>query len=206
MPYAAPEDIVNVALIEAGQQRLIADLYEGSPAARAALATYGQTRDELLRARDWPFARRTLALTLLKGPPPPGGFNPNQPWTTAYPPPGWLYEYAYPSDCLKLGAIVAPPGLMFDLDPQPSVWRLCNDDTLSPAQQVILTNTSSAIAVYTGQITDPGTWNNDYTEALIKILASKLSKALLQGQMSAVSAKENLSEGAAIVASSSKTG
>src|SRR6185312_7846569 len=106
MAADSPEDICNQSLLLAGRTKRIGDMYEGGDAA-VALELYAQLRDELLRDRDWDFSRRTASLTLLKGPPPAGGYNPLQPWTTAYPAPGYLYEYAYPNDCLSLQAITA---------------------------------------------------------------------------------------------------
>lgn len=169
------EDLVNQALIELGYPRRIGQIDEGTPLAIAALEIYVQTRDRLLREKDWPFARRSLALTLLKGPPPPGGYNPITPWTSAYPPPGWLYEYTYPADCIKLGAIVPPPGLMFDLDPTPAQPRIDNDASLVPPAKVILSNIKDAIAVYYGQITDPSTWEPEFTQAMVDGLKAGLA-------------------------------
>lgn len=205
MGFGAPEDVVNAALIEAGQTRRIADIYEGGLAA-VALQIYGQTRDELLRSRDWPFNRRTAALALLKGPPPPGGYNPNQPWTSAFPPRGWLYEYAFPADCLKLGGLFPAPGLMFELDPHPALFRIDNDNAFVPAQKVVLANLPSALAVYRAQVTDPATWEAGFAETLVKALAAKLAKALLQGQIAAATAKENIAEAAAAMMADSRSG
>lgn len=175
------EALVNQALIELGVSRRIASIEEGSDLAIAALEIYGQTRDALLRNKDWPFARRTTALVLLKGPPPPGGYNPEQPWTSAYPPSGWLYEYAYPSDCIKLGAVLPPPGMMFDLDPVASQPRIDNDATLNPPARVILSNLKGAIAVYTGRVTDPLTWDAGFTQAMVAGLKTGLTLAAQQG-------------------------
>src|SRR4029077_16489455 len=119
----APEDLCNQALVEIGYPDRIASLEEGTRAADAALEVYRQVRDELLRAGGFPLARRAnIPLVLLKGPPPPGGDNPGQPWSQQYPAPGFLYQYGYPSDCLDLKAIIPAPGAMFDLDPKPAVF------------------------------------------------------------------------------------
>ena len=180
-------DIVNQGLRDGGVPFRIGDLYEGSEAARTALEIVGQARDELQRVADWSFNRGTVALTLLKGPPPDGGYNPNQPWSTIYPPPGFLYEFAYPADCLDLRAIIAPPGLMPDLDPLPALWRIDNDPTpvvsgsppaaAGPPAKVILCNTTSAIAVYRRRVTDPSLWEPGYIAALVASLGKKFSVA-----------------------------
>jgi hypothetical protein len=176
---ASIEDLCNQALLEIGSTVRIQDIYEGSKASIAALEVYGQTRDEILDLHDWPFARRTAALALLKGPPPPGGFTPVTPWTTTYPKPGWLYEYTYPADCLDFGTVIPQPGLMFDLDPKPAVWRVDNDAAFNPPQRVILTNVPNALGVYTAQVIDPTTWEPGFVSVLVKALKTKL--ALVMG-------------------------
>lgn len=182
----SPADIVNFALLKIGITWSVGHLYDGSIEAQAALAVYAQTRDDLLREKWWPFARRAnVPLTLLKGPPPPGGYNPLQPWAPTYPPAGYLYEYLYPSDCIKLGAIIPTPGPMFDLDPKPAVFRIDNDNSLvtnagavTTAKKVILTNMPAALAVYVGQVTDPTLWEPMFTMSFIDKLAAVLAVAL----------------------------
>jgi hypothetical protein len=119
-----------------------------------------------------------VALTLLKGPPPAGGYNPNTPWTTAFPKPGWLYEYVYPADCLEFNAVIAPPQAMFDLDPQPAVWRVDNDNAFTPAQKVLLSNVKNAMGVYTAQVVDIDTWEPGFISVLIKKLKAKMAVSL----------------------------
>lgn len=182
-----PEQISNQALILARSRKRIADIFEGSSEAQVALELYGQSRDELITAQDWSFSRRVLPLTLLKGPPPNGGYNPIQTWSNIYPYPGFLYEYSYPSDCLDLRAIIAPPGPMPDLDPLPALWRVDNDLTPNvsgsppvasgPPAKVILCNMTNAIAVYRAQVTDPTTWSPLFVSSLVASLADKFVKA-----------------------------
>jgi hypothetical protein len=165
----AVEDLVNQSLVEIGYRPLVGDIFEGSRASRAALEIYGQTRDELLDAHDWPFARRTRVLQLLKGPPPPGGYG-STIWTPAFPKPGWLYEYLYPADCLEFQCVIPPP--------QPAVWRVDNDSAFDPPEKVLLTNIKNALGVYTAQIVDISTWEPGYVSVLVKALKAKLSLAL----------------------------
>ena len=106
---STPEDVCNIALAQIGHAERIGSLYEGSRASEVALTIYGQTRDDLLRKQDWGFAEVTASLTLLKTAP-PGGYGPWQVWAPATnPPPPWLYEYAYPSDCLMIRSLRAAP-------------------------------------------------------------------------------------------------
>ncbi len=172
------EDLANQVLVEIGYDRKIQDIYEGSKAARVALEVYSQTRDELLDAHDWPFARRTVPMALLKGPPPAGGYNVINPWTSAFPKPGWLYEYRYPADCLEFMCVIPTPGPMFDLDPQPAVWRVDNDNTFTPPEKVLLTNIKNALAVYTAQVVDISTWEPGFIAVLVKALKAKMALAL----------------------------
>lgn len=187
MAVSSPEDVVNEALRAIGVKRRIADIYEGSPPARAALEVYGQTRDEILGSQDWPFARGSgIALTLLKGPPPAGGYNSLQPWDTTYPAFPWLYEYVYPADCIDLTSLQAMPASWPDLDPQPVSWRIDNDLTpivsagsaSGPPGKVILTNINPALATYRRRVTNPSLWEPDFVAVLVEVLARKLSVAL----------------------------
>lgn len=152
-------------------------IYEGSRAARAALRCYRQTRRELLRATDWPFARRTVVLQMLKGPPPPGGYNPAQPWTSSFPPPDALFEYAYPSDAIEIRAIMKP-GFVFNLDPRHDRFRIDNDNTLPTPARVILCDIMQAMAVYIGDVTDPTLWEPGFRAAMIAALKKKLDEKL----------------------------
>lgn len=174
------EQLCNQALVRIGYTRRIGNIYEGTLAARAALDVFGQTRDYLIREADWDFARRAnVALTLLKGPPPIGGYGPWQPWTPAYPPPGWGFEYAYPSDCLQFAAIVPPPTLYPILVPRAANWRV-DDDSFSatgaavPPYKVILANMPSALCVYRARITNPALWTADFVETFVDALAEAL--------------------------------
>lgn len=178
-------DILNQGLRAGGVSLRISDIYEGSEAAKVALEIYGQARDELIVAKEWSFSRRTVALTKLKGPPPPGGYNPTQPWNTTYPNPPFLYSYGYPADCLDLRSIIQAPYLLPDLDPVPAVFRVDNDalpnvangTASGPPAKVILCNLPNAVAVYRAQVTDPDEWDPGFTSALVASLGRKFAKA-----------------------------
>ena len=188
---ATIEAIVNQALMGARRIRRVADIFEGSEESIIALELYSQARDELLALRDWSFSRRVAPLTLLKGPPPPGGFTFVNPWSNLYPYPGFLYEYAYPADCLQIRAITAPPGLMPDLDPVPSLWRVDNDPTpivsgnppvaSGPQAKVIYCNVTNAIGTYRAQITDPGVFDTGFTGSLVEKLTKRFAEAFGDG-------------------------
>jgi|SRR6202167_2323494 len=176
MTVASPEEICNLALRRIAYPYPIGNIYEGSPAARVAVEIYGQTRDELLRSADWDFARQAVGLTLLKTAP-VGGYGAT-PWTPTNPPPPWIYEYAYPVGCLLIRSVRPTPAVIPEFDPQPNVFVLGNDASLSVPTKVILTNLPYAQAVFTAQITDPTQWQVSFVEALIAALATRFQLAL----------------------------
>ena len=167
----------------------INEIYEGSDASKVALELYGQVRDELLDLTDWSFSRQTAPLTLLKGPPPAGGYSFMNPWSNLYPAPGFLYEYLYPDAAITLRAILPQPGPMPDLDPVPALWRIDNDPTpniidgvaVGPADKVIYCNVTDALAVYRSKVTDPQIFDPGYTAALVALLGKRFAVAFGAG-------------------------
>lgn len=176
-----PADLANVALARMGWKGGdIGSLYEGSPAADVILDCYGQVRDALLRSHAWDFAQRTAVLTLLKQAP-AGGYVPGfTSWDPAlYPPVPWLFEMAYPVDCIKVRAIKPVPIFAGpNFDPQPNVFTTANDNTFTPGQEVILCNLPNAICIYTARVTDPTVFTADFTEAFIDSLAETAAPSL----------------------------
>lgn len=175
---SSPEDCINNALTRIGYKRRIGSIWEGTEAARRSLDIYSQTRDELLRTMDWGFARRDLEMTKLKQAPanyvPPTAWNP-----LTNPPPPWLYEYAYPSDCLRVRAVKPVPIFVPDFDPQPYVFAIDNDDSGEIPQKVILCNVAPpAVLTYSGQVTDPQDWEADFVEILCAALGRRLAALL----------------------------
>lgn len=173
----SPEDVINVALTRIGYKNRIVNIYEGSEAARAALRIYAQTRDELLRAVDYGFSERTVTLELLKQAPAGGYFPPNV-WSTTFPPLPWIFEYAYPDDCLKVRAVKPTPIFIPVFDPQSNVFNIANDSALNPPAKVLLCNVPAAILTYTGQVVDPTTWESDFVEELSAALGRRLAPVL----------------------------
>lgn len=174
----SPADVVNVALVRIGFKQRIGNLYDGSEASVQALDVYAQTRDEVLRQFDWGFAERNVGLTLLKQAP-PGGYTPPTYWSPIYPPLPWMFEYAYPADCLKVRAVKPTPIFIPEFDPQPYVFSVDNDSSLAPPAKVILCNVPLAILAYTGQVTDPTNWEPDFVETLSAALGRRLAAVLV---------------------------
>lgn len=159
---SSPEEVCNLALRSIGYPNPVGDIYEGSPQAQVALQFYAQTRDALLRSQDWPFARRDAALAL-------AGQSAPAPW---------LYEYTWPSDCLRLQYVAPSLTAGPVLTVQPQRFTLFNDARLSPPAKTILANISPAIAIYIGQVVEIPQWEPKFVDALVSALARRFSIAL----------------------------
>lgn len=176
---STPADLANNAITRLGFKTRVGSLLDGGPAATAFLQVYGQTRDDLLRNFDYDFALRMVTGTLLKSAPVGGYFPPNLWDPTVNPPIGWLYEYAFPSDALKIRNIKPQPAFNVNANPLPVDWTEYNDNNYTPTRRTILTNTPSAIIAYTGRITDPTVWDVAFTEALAAALARRVGPSLV---------------------------
>jgi hypothetical protein len=171
-----PADLTNLALRRIGYKLRVASLYDGSLAAKQVLDIYAQTRDQLLRTNDWGFAERNVAMTLQKSAP-VGGYVPPVTWNpNTNPPIPYLFQYARPADCLKIRSVKQTPLFVPNFDPQPNVFGEANDPLLNA--QVILCNVPNALLVYTGQITDPASWDADCIQALVDELGKALAPVL----------------------------
>jgi hypothetical protein len=173
----SPTQIVNQALARIGVDNRIGDILEGTETAQVALDLYGQARDALLREAAPGFSERSVALTLLKSAP-DGGYFPPLSWSNVYPPPPWRYEYEYPADCIAIRAIKYPPQFLTNIDPQPSVFRVINDNGYSTPVKAIVCNVPNAVLVYTAQIVDMTTWEPLFVDALVAKLAELLGPAV----------------------------
>ena len=175
-PLQTPEDVCNYALRRIGYPMSINNLLDGSRASMALLKVYGQTRDALLTEIDWDFAERSIGGTLQKQAP---QSYVTTPWTNAYPCLPWRYQYAFPSDGLKIRGVKNQPVSIWDFDPRYNRFSVDNDNTLSPAQKVVLTNVASAIIIYTGQITNPNDWSPSFLDALADRLGQAAAPVLM---------------------------
>lgn len=199
--------ICNQALAAVGTRSTIASLTENSNEARNCNLFYADTRDEILQMAHWGFATKTLSLALLKSAPgTPTNQVGQQFWTPALPPPPWLFEYAYPSDCLLMRSIIpqlpgyalgipiftglpvaapvtGPAGVPFEI--------VADTDSNDNAITAIVTNQYLAIGQYTMRVTDPNRFPKLFSDALSYALAAKLSMPLA-GKKSLVEINYNL--------------
>lgn len=195
MPTAV--DIVNRALAVIAGRNPIASLQEQGTEAKTARIFWDPTRQAMLRAAPWNFARKTALLTLIKAAP----GTPENPtsattWSSAYPAPPWLYSYAIPPDCVfvryispQIDANVAG-GIsnMFSVPTaaglpmvaiRPVRFQIASDtDTSGNPVGCILTNQSAAIAIYTWDVTNPSLWDALFQEAMVDALATRFAMPL----------------------------
>lgn len=166
------ETICNQALDEIGYERHIGHIYEGTRAARALLNAWGQTRDGLLEVVQPDWARKSDNLVLVKSAPNIVNDTAEYPvWTSAYPDFPWLYEYAYPADCIT-------PLQIATVNLSVPVWRPRAKPFRVASNNRILTNIPNAILVYVAKVTDPDEWHSAFIEMMITTLAKKIEAEL----------------------------
>ncbi len=102
---ADPTDISNRALQAIGIPFQLGDIEQGGAEANACLRVYEESRDALLRAAPWGFARRQVAMNLLvdaSGATPNVSTNIVGGYSSKF-----QYEYSYPQDCMRIRYIPA---------------------------------------------------------------------------------------------------
>ncbi len=176
----SPADVVNLSLQRIGYPGRIGNIFDGSEAAKDSLDIYSQTRDDMLRDGDYPFASRSVAGALLKSAPVGGYFPPNTWAAVTYPAQPWKYEYTYPDDCLQLRACKPAVYFVPNFSPQPYTFAISNDNGYTPARRVILSNVQDAMLIYTAQVTNPATWPPDFIEAFAAALGQRLAASLMK--------------------------
>jgi hypothetical protein len=90
-----PTDVVQQAIDASGADYLLGDIEDGSRPAQIALRAYPHCLEQLLRAANWDFARKQANLTLIAD-----ATGQTVGVGNVVPVP-WIYEYGYPSDCVK---------------------------------------------------------------------------------------------------------
>lgn len=184
-----PVEVANMALSEVGNDVQINSFDDNTPASRAARTFYTPKLQMLMRSANWDKFRAQIALTQLKATVINGV-------TTDDPPPSpWNFEYAYPSDCLKLRFIqptpqAVPGGVPLTTAPNallvtgslptqiPFVVGTDYDADNNP-NSVILTNLYQAQGVYTRDLSQfPDLWDPLFLSAATALLASYFINAL----------------------------
>lgn len=180
--------ICNLALDMAHCRSSISAIGENSAEGQACARHYEPSLEAVLRAVHWNFARKQLFLSLLND----ATLSPPQPV-----PQPWMYEYAYPSDCLQALAILPnmantngtvqtgwqPP------QPQMPVARFVvaqDNDVTGNAIPVILCNVPQAQLIYTTRITNPNLFDSQFVQALVAYLASRICRPLTGDKQNAM--------------------
>jgi hypothetical protein len=169
---------------------------EQSDEARNCTIHYDIARRAVLRAHTWNFARKQISAAMLsaaQGTPE----NPNgTPPVPIYP---WLYEYAWPQDCLRMRHQEIPPpsqgagtalvwtgnypplndGYVGFLGSNtahrsPPFAISTDQDTVGNTIKVVLSNLEYATFVYTYDCQDPNMFDASFDEAFIWALAARL--------------------------------
>lgn len=173
---AVPVDICNMALSKMGARAKINSLNDTSPAAIHCNIWYDHLRQLLIRSAPWGFCRMTVQLSPL------GSVN-NTPPDNQYP---WLFNYAYPPDCLRMRYIIpVPPPAPNVVPPNPgqpllwSPWMMPRRDfrylvTNIGSQKQIVSNLNNAIAIYNSDVKDVSLFDPGFADALVGALAAEL--------------------------------
>ena len=170
--------LCNLALDAAMARSNIAAIGENSAEGQACARHYEQSKEAVLRCAHWSFARKQGNLSLLLD----ATITPPQ----AVPQP-WLFEYAYPSDCLlarmAMPQLVNPQGtpVSTGLNPRMHATRFVvaqDNDTTGNAIPVILSNTPQAQLVYTTRVMNPNLFDSMFVEMLTTYLGAKLARVL----------------------------
>ena len=173
--------IANMALDVIGTRSTIASLAEGSNEANAIARHWDNAADSVLRAAHWNFAKKQLALTLLQD-----GTNGG---TVPVP---WLYEYAYPSDCVLFRQIMpmmqveplSSPGVpgqpapLVAYGPPPRFTVMTDQDINQNPITVVCTDQPQATAIYTFRNTNTAMWDPLFVQAFAAYLGARVCLAL----------------------------
>jgi hypothetical protein len=151
------EQIANLALANIGAKNTIESFNELSTEAKLVKAWYDASREAVLEAMDWNFARKRLALSQS---------------VTAAPDGVWTYRYDYPSDCIAAREIENPLGP--DADAVPFEVELDSDTGVKS----VLTDMETAKLIYTKNITSTFLFTPYFVHAMAAFLAFNIAFAL----------------------------
>lgn len=151
---ASEVDICNIALSHIGANANIASLTEQSEEAFHCNLLYASTRDTVLRAHPWGFAKRFLALS-----------------DVGTPQGNWSYRYAYPNDCISARKI-----LQTTTGGDPIKFEVGLSDAYN--SRTINTDQEKATLIYTYKVTNTLVFDPNFTNALSWLLAAYIAMPL----------------------------
>jgi hypothetical protein len=179
--------LCNLALDAAMCRSSISAIGEASAEGQACARHYEQAKEAVLRCTHWNFARKQVNLAVLQD----ATLTPPDPV-----PQPWLFEYAYPSDCLLarmvMPQLINPLGTpeSAGLNPRLRATRFVvaqDNDPNGNAIPVILSNAPQAQIVYTVRITNPNLFDAMFIETLVLYLGAKLARTLTGNEQRAQS-------------------
>lgn len=172
--------ISNLALLRVGSTQAISSFADGSNEANTCATAYPQCRDAVLADFPWPWAKAETPLAQVAGP----EINGKRARTE------WSRSYRYPSDCVKLLALLPTPAandLPYNYsqtwkrdptNPYPIDYDVGSDAT----GRLILTDCNGigygVTAIYTQKVSDPNQFSPDFADALAWRLAVDLAMGL----------------------------
>lgn len=184
--------LCNRALAQLGGKIQISSLNENSAQADACNLLFTPTFEQIARSAWWNCLQKQANLSLLLA----AANTPENPLgTPPFPPSPWVYQYAYPSDCLKarailptfpaqstggpplMGAIRAAPIQLRGLGQIPFKKAYATDSDNNPIS-IILTDQSQAQLIYTVDQANPVIWDSQFQAAFVSALAAFLVPAL----------------------------
>lgn len=167
-------DVCNMGLMRIGHQDQVQDiLTEKTTAAMACNAIYEQSRDTVLRAHNWGFAKVNAPLALLA--------------TDA--PTNWAYAYAYPADCLMVRSIVME-GSRYPDSASAIPYEIQNVGGV----KAIVTDQMNASVIYTCRVEDLNLWDPLAISALAYLIGSEVAMPLAIQSQLATSARQGYAQ------------
>lgn len=172
--------IANLALLRVGSTQSITSFADGSNEANVAANAYPQCRDALLADFPWPWAKAESPLAQVAGPE----------TTKARARTEWSRSYRYPSDCVRMLALLPTPATSDLPYGYSQTW---NRDATNPipvdfdvgsdaSGRLILTDFVGSgygvTAIYTSKVADPNQFAPDFADALAWRLAVDLAMGL----------------------------
>lgn len=146
--------IAKLALQHIGDRWDITSLADASAEAEQVNLIFNDTRDALLRAHPWVFAKAYTSPAALTGTVPGN----------------WDYMYTYMTDCLRVQGIVDPTKKNLTIK-----FEVARN---AAGVKVILTNHQDPEFIYTQAITDPTEFDAEFILAFSYMLASRLAMPL----------------------------
>lgn len=151
-------EICNIALSRLGNSRTINSLQEQSKEAGLCDLHYDSALEEVLSDFDWNFATKRVALA-----------------DTGNAPQDWQFAYRYPTDCLRITAIMVP-GMRNPPERMRIQYQVGSDS--DGTGRLIYTDQPEAWLQYVGKVTDPNMFDALFRSALAWKLASEIGMPL----------------------------